>query len=104
MNGRVKAVIATVLGAALLGNLGFYMVEARDEVYFLCGNFKQGVPASSVVRQLNTIELSNYTINELPMGKRIVHSSAIHLNSIRCTIDIDANDEVVSATYTSFSD
>lgn len=82
--------------------LGFYCNEARKEVYFLCGNFKQGVSYSSVIRQLDTIHLSVYTIKILPQGKRIVHSSWLNLHQVKCNTNFNNDDLVVSAFYETF--
>ncbi|WP_133471220.1 hypothetical protein [Paraglaciecola marina] len=81
--------------------LGFYSNEARKEVYFLCGNFTQGVSYLSVTKQLDTTHLSTYTIEKLQLGKRIVHSSWLNLHLVKCNINFNNNDLVVSAFYES---
>ena len=78
---------------------GFFSNEARKEVYFLCGNFKQGVTYSSVIRQLETTNLSSYKIEATEMGKRIVHSSALHFHLLRCSINFNSQEVVISASY-----
>ena len=47
----------------LLGIYAFFALSARNEIYYLCGNFKSGVSYSSVVRQLDTANLSDYKID-----------------------------------------
>jgi hypothetical protein len=48
----------------LLGIYAFFALSARNEIYYLCGNFKSGVSYSSVVRQLDTANLSDYKVEE----------------------------------------
>ena len=79
----------------LFGIYAFFALSARNEIYYLCGNFKSGVSYSSVLRQLDTVNLSDYKIEKSEQGKQVTHSSAIHLNLVRCEI-IFAEDEKVS--------
>ena len=74
-------------------------IMARDEIYYLCGNFKQGVSYLSVVRQLGTSSLSDYLREDGETGVRIVHSSALHFHSIKCTIRFDFNQGVTRSVY-----
>ena len=74
-------------------------ITARDEIYYLCGNFKQGVSYLSVVRQLETSSLSGYLREDGETGVRIVHSSALHFHSIKCTIRFDFNQDVTRSVY-----
>lgn len=92
---------AFVLCSAFLIVLAHFANEARKEVYFLCGNFERGTSYESVVRQLNTADLSAYTFVYLDGGKRIEHSSLLHLHLLRCSIALNENNEVVSARYQS---
>ena len=79
----------------MLGIYALFALSARNEIYYLCGNFKSGVSYSSVVRQLDTANLSDYKIEKSEQGKRVTYSSMLHLNLVRCEI-IFAEDENVS--------
>ena len=79
----------------LLGFYAFFSLSARNEIYYLCGNFKSGVSYSSVLRQLDTANLSDYKIEKSEQGNRVTYSSALHLNLVRCEITF-AEDEKVS--------
>ena len=83
----------------LLAIYVFFALSARNEIYYLCGNFKSGVSYSSVVRQLDTTNLSNYKIEKSERGKRVIHSSALHLNLVRCEITFDEDEKVSHAIY-----
>ena len=52
----------TAIGVLLLGIYTFFAAAARDDIYYLCGNFKAGVSHSSVLRQLETVNLSAYRV------------------------------------------
>ena len=58
MTKTVLLLVALLL--LLVGTYTFFSLAARNEIYFLCGNFKSGVTYSSVVRQLETVKLSDY--------------------------------------------
>ena len=79
----------------MLGIYTLFALSARNEIYYLCGNFKSGVSYSSVVRQLDTANLSGYKIEKSEQGKRVTYSSMLHLNLVRCEITF-ADDEKVS--------
>ena len=83
----------------LLAIYVFFALSARNEIYYLCGNFKSGISYSSVVRQLDTTNLSNYKIEKSEQGKRVTHSSALHLNLVRCEITFDEDEKVSHAIY-----
>ena len=83
----------------LLAIYVFFALSARNEIYYLCGNFKSGVSYSSVVRQLDTTNLSNYKIEKSEQGKRVAHSSTLHLNLVRCEITFDEDEKVSHAIY-----
>ena len=74
-------------------------ITTRDEIYYLCGNFKQGVSYLSVVRQLGTSSLSDYLREDGETGVRIVHSSALHFHSIKCSIRFDFKQGVTRSVY-----
>ena len=87
------------LNLFLLAIYVFFALSARNEIYYLCGNFKSGISYSSVVRQLDTTNLSNYKIEKSEQGKRVIHSSALHLNLVRCEITFDEDEKVSHAIY-----
>lgn len=78
---------------------GFYSNEARKEVYFLCGNYGAGDSLEDVVKQLNTINLSEYTVENLEQGKRITHSSKLNFHLISCSIQFAPEEKVVAVSY-----
>ena len=83
----------------LLGIYAFFALSARNEIYYLCGNFKSGVSYSSVVRQLETANLSDYKVKKSEQGKRVTYSSVLHLNLVRCEITFAADEKVSQAIY-----
>ena len=95
---RTRLVMATTgVGVLLVVVYTFFAVAAKDEIYYLCGNFKAGVSYSSVLRQLDTVHLSVYRLEK---SERVIHSSALHLNLLRCEITFDQDGKVSSAIYT----
>ena len=75
--------------------------SARDEIYYLCGNFSRGTEQASVIRQLNTAQWSNYKKINKDLGLAIVFSSKLHFSLYQCTINIDKYEAVTSAKFTS---
>ncbi|MGP9800930.1 hypothetical protein [Rheinheimera sp. NSM] len=102
MNSKIMLKLKLIAAAiSILGLLifGFFANEARKEVYYLCGNFSKGTSYASVIRQLNTINLSEYKVENLPQGKRIIQSSALHFHLLSCNIEFNPQEKVVSALY-----
>ena len=93
------ALVLVVLLLLLVGIYTFFALSARNEIYYLCGNFKSGVSYSSVARQLDTANLSDYTVEKSEQGKRVSHSSALHLNLVRCEITFAEDEKVSHAIY-----
>ena len=93
------ALVLVVLLLLLVGIYTFFALSARNEIYYLCGNFKSGVSYSSVARQLDTANLSDYTVEKSERGKRVSHSSALHLNLVRCEITFAEDEKVSHAIY-----
>lgn len=85
--------LAALTAAAILWNI------ARQEVYYLCGNFASGVDESSVIRQLNTANLSSYEQGLTSAGSKIEFSSRYNFHIHRCVIEFDEHDKVASAEY-----
>lgn len=83
----------------VLAFFAFYANEARKEIYFLCSNFDEGHAYSTVVRQLSTANLSQFTVEQSGRGARIVHSSKLTFHLVSCTIDLDQHNKVVSVLY-----
>jgi hypothetical protein len=83
----------------MLGIYVFFALSARNEIYYLCGNFKPGVSYSSVVRQLATANLSDYKVEKSEQGKRVTYSSVLHLNLFRCEITFAEDEKVSHAVY-----
>ena len=83
----------------LVGTYTFFTLAARNEIYYLCGNFKTGVSYSSVVKQLETANLSYYKLEKSEQGIRVIHSSALHLNLVRCEITFAEDEKVSHAIY-----
>ena len=93
------ALVLVVLLLLLVGIYTFFALSARNEIYYLCGNFKSGVSYSSVARQLDTANLSDYKVEKSEQGKRMSHSSALHLNLVRCEITFAEDEKVSHAIY-----
>ena len=72
---------------------------ARDEVFYLCGNFSAGVMKSSVVRQLDTANRSSYTHSVHESGSTIVFSSRLYFVSNQCVIELDKNEKVTLTVF-----
>ena len=83
----------------MLGIYTLFALSARNEIYYLCGNFKSGVSYSSVVRQLDTANLSGYKIEKSEQGKRVTYSSMLHLNLVRCEITFAEDEKVSHSIY-----
>lgn len=95
---KLKFIAAAISVLGLL-IFGFFANEARKEVYYLCGNFSKGTSYSSVIRQLNTVNLSEYKVENLPQGKRVIHSSALHFHLLSCDIEFNQQEKVVAVSY-----
>ncbi|WP_156420370.1 hypothetical protein [Rheinheimera sp. EpRS3] len=102
MNSRIMQKLKFIAAAITISGLlvfGFFANEARKEVYYLCGNFSKGTVYSSVIRQLNTVNLSEYRVENLPQGKRIIHSSVLHFHLLSCDIEFNQQEKVISVLY-----
>jgi len=100
-SGVVTKTVLLLIGLLLLliGVYTFFALSARNEIYYLCGNFKSGVSYSSVVTQLDTANLSDYKVEKSEQSKRVTHSSALHLNEVRCEITFTKDEKVSRAIY-----
>lgn len=95
---KLKFTVAVISLISLLV-LAFYANEARKEIYYLCANFSTGTSYLSVIRQLETTNLSGYKVEDIPQGKLVTHSSKIHLHLVSCRITFNAQQQVVAASY-----
>lgn len=89
---RITAGAVTVLG---LLALVFVWNEARNEVFYLCGNFAPGVTEQSVMTQLDTANLLRIERS----GNRITADSLFTLGMHKCVIDIDESGVVADAEF-----
>jgi hypothetical protein len=90
------ALSISILGLVVFG---FYANEARKEIYYLCGSFGKGTAYSSIIQQLNTVNLSEYKVENLQQGKRVIHSSALHFHLLSCDIEFNPQEKVVAVSY-----
>ena len=95
----LHALITTAIGLLSIGIYLFFALAARDEIYYLCGNFREGVSYESVLRQLDTATLSTYTLKNSEQGKRVIHSSALYFNLLRCEIAFAQDEKMSWASY-----
>jgi hypothetical protein len=100
-SGAVTKTVLLLMGLLLLlvGIYTFFALSARNEIFYLCGNFKLGVSYSSVIRQLDTANLSDYKVEKSEQSKRVTHSSALHLNAVHCEITFTEDEKVSHAIY-----
>jgi hypothetical protein len=87
---KIKWFILVLLTCVLSVYAAFWWI-AKEEIYYLCGNFTKGIDQTSVIRQLETASLSHYSLHDLPRGipqdatiddnvrQEILFSSNIHL-------------------------
>lgn len=100
MNNRrkIQYSLLSLLGIGLISAMVFWKA-ARDEVYYLCGNFSEGVVQSSVIRQLDTATFSSYQKKNTNTGLSIVFSSKLNFHYYQCTIELDKENTVVGAVF-----
>ena len=97
-----KKIQIAILVFAIIGSIivaSFYLVSARDEVFYLCGNFVKGVTRDSVTRQLDTGLFLRYEHVEDGQDKTIHVNSSLTQNVFTCTISLDGSDEVIEAVF-----
>ena len=95
----LHSAVIIAIGLLSIGVYLFFALAARDEIYYLCGNFKEGVSYTSVLRQLDTVTLSTYEVERFEQDKRVIHSSAFHFNLLRCEIAFAQDEKVSWASY-----
>ena len=94
-----KLLICLLITVAFITSGAIFFKIARDEVFYLCGNFSAGVMKSSVVRQLDTANLSSYTHSVHESGSTIVFSSRLYFVPNQCVIEFDKSEKVVLAGF-----
>lgn len=102
MNGKIvlnPKLIIGIVTVFVLVILGFFANESRKEIYFLCGNFKEGMAISSVIAQLDTATMSSYKLTEVQSGKTLKQSSWLVLKLASCNINLNQEGVVVSASF-----
>ena len=73
---------------------------ARNEIFYLCGNFKKGISYASVVRQMETSNLSVHLTEELERETHIHQTSVLHLHLLQCRVEFDQEQQsVVESEY-----
>ena len=73
---------------------------ARNEIFYLCGNFTEGVSYASVVRQMETSNLSVHLTEELEGKTHIYQTSVLHLHLLHCRVEFDRDQRsVVESGY-----
>jgi flagellar biosynthesis/type III secretory pathway M-ring protein FliF/YscJ len=95
---RYKYFAVTIIVVALIV-YGFFWKAARDEVFFLCGNFSSDVDQIDVIRQLETANLSNHLTSNNEDGIAIVFSSNVNFSMYKCIIKIDNTGKVSDALF-----
>ena len=87
-------------GACLVVTYIVFAWAARNEIFYLCGNFKEGVSYASVVRQMETSNLSVHLTEELERQTHIYQTSMLHLHLLQCRVEVDRDQQsVVESEY-----
>lgn len=94
-----KLLIILLIAIAFITSGSILWKIAKDEVFYLCGNFSAGVMKSSVVRQMDTANLSNYTDSVNENGSTIVFTSELFFVSNQCVIKFDKSEKVALASF-----
>jgi hypothetical protein len=96
---NIKILISILITVAFITTGAIFWKIAKDEIFYLCGNFSSGVTKPSVVRQLETANLSSYTHTVNENGSIIVFSSRLYFVADQCIIELDKSEKVVLADY-----
>jgi hypothetical protein len=94
-----KLLICFVISVVSITVFSILWKAGKDEVYYLCGNFSVGETKSNVIRQLETANLSSYTLEIDVNGSMVVFSSRLLFVTNECIIKLDQSERVVCATY-----
>lgn len=98
MKSKNKKVLISLLVVFITTGAIFWKT-AKDEIFYLCGNFSVGAKKSSVIRQLETANLSSYKNTTNENGAIIVFSSKLKFVTNQCVIELDKSDKVLLAVY-----
>lgn len=88
-------IAAGAVGVLALLALAFVWNEARDEVFYLCGNFAPGVTEQSVMTQLDTANLLQVERSENVITVDSLFTLGLHT----CVIEIDQTGVVTHAAF-----
>ena len=94
-----KLLISLLIIIALITKGAIFWKVGKDEVFYLCSNFSEGIMKSSVARQLDTANLSSYTHSVNESGSTIVFSSKLFFVTNQCVIEFDKSDRVALAGF-----
>lgn len=93
-----RALVVVSLFLVIVTTIAIYFWnEARKEIVYLCGNFREGVSQSSVLKQLNTAKLSSYKVIEMSTGRRIEFDSILNFDMYKCVIEVNPDGRVEEA-------
>ena len=94
-----KLLISLLIIIPFITTGAIFWTIAKDEIFYLCGNFSAGVLKSSVVKQLDTANLSSYTDTVNESGSTIVFSSRLYFVTNQCVIELDKSEIVVLSGF-----
>jgi len=102
LSARQEKTRVLMVSTALLvtGIFAWFWNEARNEIYFLCGNFYEGVTEATVKTQLDTGSFLSYAVANSAEGTGIIIvRSPLSVISGECIIDLDSQRLVREAVY-----
>ena len=95
-----KNLCFSAAGAGLAVTYIVFAWAARNEIFYLCGNFKEGVSYASVVRQMETSNMSVLVTKTSDFTPYISQASPLHLYLLECRVEFDTlGERVVYSTY-----
>lgn len=94
----ILGLVAALLLVIAITIFSLFAIGARDEAIYVCANFKPGVTEQSVLRQLDTLELSTVSSTEANEGTIIRYSSWLTARTYECVIHI-GEDSLVTEAY-----
>jgi hypothetical protein len=94
-----KLLVSLLISAVFITAFTILWKTGADEVYYLCGNFSAGNTKLSVIRQLETANLSSYTHKVDVNESIIVFSSRLFFVTNQCIIKLDKSEKVVLVNY-----
>ncbi|TMO56530.1 hypothetical protein [Pseudoalteromonas aurantia] len=94
-----KLLISLLITICFITTGAIFCKVGKDEVFYLCGNFSAGEMKSSVVRQLDTTNLSSYMYSVNESGSTIVFNNRLFFVTNQCVIEFDKSEKVVLAGF-----